>query len=127
MQVNKVFLKIIGIILFIGVVVFLGSLGYYFIEDYSALDAVYMTIITLTTTGFGEVVPLTVKGKLFTMALLLIGMGIVTYSISSIITYVFSIDFSIKRKEKWKRKLVSLKTIQLYVALEEWEKSFVKS
>lgn len=105
---SKVLLKILGIILFIGMVVFLGSLGYYFIEDYSPLDAVYMTIITLTTTGFGEVVPLTTNGKIFTMGLLLIGMGIVTYSISSIVTYIFSIDFSIKRRERMEKEIAQM-------------------
>ena len=90
MHQNSVLLKVLGIILFISFIVFLGSLGYYFIEGYSVLDAIYMTVITLTTTGFGEVEPLSVNGKIFTMILLLIGMGIVTYSISSLVSYIFS-------------------------------------
>ncbi len=106
---NKILLKIFKIVIVISFIVFLGSLGYYFIEDYSVLDAIYMTVITLTTTGFGEVVPLTANGKIFTMGLLLVGMGIVTFSISSIISYIFSIDFSIKRREKMEKKISNFK------------------
>lgn len=106
---DKVYLKILGIVLFLGVVVFLGSLGYYFLEDYTPLDAVYMTVITLTTTGFQEVVPLSTNGKIFTMGLLLIGMGIVTYSISSMASFIFSIDFSIRRREKMEKSIRKFK------------------
>jgi voltage-gated potassium channel len=106
---NRILIKILGIIIFISFVVFLGSLGYYFIEGYPMLDAVYMTIITLTTTGFGEVIPLSEKGKIFTMFLLLVGMGIVTYSISSLISYIFSIDFSIKRRERMEKRISQFK------------------
>lgn len=109
MNKKKILYNVLKISAFIAVIVLTGSLGYYFIEGYSPLDAVYMTIITLTTTGFQEVVPLSPQGKIFTMGLLLIGMGIVTYSISSIATYIFSIDFSIRRREKMEKKISQFK------------------
>ena len=55
-----------------------GVLGYILIEGWSAMDALYMTFLTLTTIGFGEVRPLNGPGKLFTMALA--GVGIATFA-----------------------------------------------
>ncbi len=52
-----------------------GVLGYVLIEGWGAMDALYMTFLTLTTIGFGEVRPLNGPGKLFTMALAAVGIG----------------------------------------------------
>ncbi len=52
-----------------------GTAGYVVLEGWSPMDAFYMTVITLTTIGFSEVRPLDPPGKLFTVALALIGIG----------------------------------------------------
>jgi voltage-gated potassium channel len=62
-------------------VVAMGSLGYMLVEGWTPLEAVYMTVITLTTVGFGEVHPLTIPGKVFTMFLVLGGVGMATYTV----------------------------------------------
>ena len=54
-----------------------GVSGYYFIEGFPLLDAVYMTVITLSTVGFREVHPLSPAGKIFTMFLIVTGFGMV--------------------------------------------------
>ncbi len=59
-----------------------GIVGYMVIEDWSFLDSVYMTVISLTTVGYGEVHPLTPSGRVFTVFLLLTGLGLVSYSVS---------------------------------------------
>ena len=56
----------------------LGTAGYMLLEDASLIDAFYMTLITLTTVGFGEVIELDAKGRLFTIAL--IGAGVVGFA-----------------------------------------------
>lgn len=109
MEISSLVKKIALISALVFVIIFAGSLGYYFLEDYSWLDAVYMTAITLTTTGFGEVVPLTSKGKMFTIVLLLMGVGVVTYSISQMVSYVASIDFSQRRRKKMEKKIMKMK------------------
>lgn len=68
----------------IGLIV-VGTIGYMFIEDLSLLDAVYMTIITITTVGFREVRPLDAAGKLFTVLLITGGVGTWVYAFSSIL------------------------------------------
>ena len=50
-----------------------GTIGYRLIEGMSLLDAVYMTVTTLTTVGFREVQPLGTGGRVFTILLILIG------------------------------------------------------
>lgn len=54
-----------------------GTFGYYFIEDWTVFDGLYMTVITLSTVGFHEVHELSPAGRVFTMFLIVIGVGIV--------------------------------------------------
>lgn len=57
----------------------IGTIGYMLIEGWAPLDAFYMTFITLTTIGFGEVRPLHPLGKLFTIAISVVGIGTFAY------------------------------------------------
>jgi voltage-gated potassium channel len=50
-----------------------GTVGYVVIEGFGVLDALYMTVTTLTTVGFGEIEPLDPAGRLFTLSLIAIG------------------------------------------------------
>lgn len=52
-----------------------GTAGYTIIEHYTLLDAFYMTVITITTVGFGEVHTLSESGRIFTIFLILLGFG----------------------------------------------------
>src|SRR5215211_8574918 len=62
--------RIESALLALGVITVLGVLGYMVFEGWSFADAVYMTVITLTTVGYREVRPLDTTGPLWTMALL---------------------------------------------------------
>lgn len=61
---------------------FAGTLGYVFLEGWPWLDAFYMAVITLTTVGFGEIRPLSENGRLFTVFLIVAGVGSIAYSVS---------------------------------------------
>ena len=54
------------------------------IEGWDVVDSFYMTIITLTTVGYGEVRELSLAGRMFTVALLLVGVGMVFYGAATI-------------------------------------------
>ena len=54
----------------------LGTVGYIYIEGWSVLDSLYMTVITLTTIGYEVVKPLSTAGKIFTIVLALAGVSI---------------------------------------------------
>jgi voltage-gated potassium channel len=64
-------------------IVLVGTLGYHFIEGWGLLDSLYMTIISLTTVGYSEVAPMSSEGKIFTIALLVIGVGVAAYAIGT--------------------------------------------
>ena len=73
---DKKFIIFIGLGIFI---VLVGTIGYMVIEDWSFLNSLYMTIITITSVGFGEISPLSEAGKIFTIFLIVIGLGVILY------------------------------------------------
>ena len=60
-----------------------GIAGYMWIEGWSFVDSLYMTVTTLTTVGFGEVHPLSLQGRIFTVMLILFGVGIAAYTLTN--------------------------------------------
>ncbi len=77
--------------LFLLAVVLVGTVGYRLIEPSASwIDALYMTVITLTTVGFTEIVDLTGHpgGRIFTVVLILVGMGGVLYFVSTATAFV---------------------------------------
>ena len=76
----------LSIILLLGVLVF-GSAGFIVIEDYSFVEAVYMTVITMSTVGFGEIRPLSEPGMIFTAFLVLGSIGTFTFAVSASTNY----------------------------------------
>ncbi|WP_420643293.1 potassium channel family protein [Candidatus Leptofilum sp.] len=64
----------------------IGTLGYMLIEGWNVLDAFYMTAITLTTVGFGEVRTLTTGGRVFTVGLLVAGVAFIAYGLEYLLT-----------------------------------------
>jgi len=78
---------LIAALLFISLVS-AGVLGYHYSQNYGWVDAVYMTIITVTTVGFGEVLPLDNTGKLITIMLILSSIIVYGYTITVITEYV---------------------------------------
>ena len=73
---------IVFLVLLSALLVGFGTVGYIIVEGFSFLDALYMTIITLTTVGFGEVRPLDPDGRLFTIVLIILGAGFVAYNLA---------------------------------------------
>ena len=66
----------------LGSLTVIGTIGYIYIDDYPPLDALYMTVITVGTVGFGEIHPLSDAGKIFTIFLIIASLGLVAYYIT---------------------------------------------
>jgi voltage-gated potassium channel len=65
----------------IALIVSFGTIGYMGVEGWDFIDSLYMTIITLTTVGFKEVHDLSLSGRIFTIVLLIGGVGTVFYTL----------------------------------------------
>ena len=76
------------LLVLIFLVIMAGSMGYYIIFDGEPgfLDCLYMTVVSLTTVGYGEIIQVTgnTTAEIFTMILITFGMGIILYGISSL-------------------------------------------
>ena len=66
-----------GVLYLVSVVIGAGAVFYRFVEDWSWTDAVYFTVITLTTVGYGDLSPTTTPSKIFTVVLVLLGIGVI--------------------------------------------------
>jgi voltage-gated potassium channel len=66
----------------------LGTAGYMLIEGWPVLDSLYMTVITFSTVGFGEIRQLSPAGRIFTLILIVLGVGFVAYVIGNVIQFL---------------------------------------
>ncbi len=57
-------------------IMLVGTIGYVLIDDFSIIDAIYQTAITFTTVGFGEIAPISDKGRIFTINLIIAGFAV---------------------------------------------------
>ena len=69
-----------GVVL--GSIVLIGTLWYWLVEKWTFAESAYMTVITLSTVGFSEVRPLGERGRLFTVALILMGLLTIGYIVN---------------------------------------------
>jgi voltage-gated potassium channel len=80
--------RIQSALLALGIITVAGVLGYMVFEGWSFTDALYMTVITLTTVGYREVRTLDTSGQLWTMVLLVTGVGTLFYAAVSSVELV---------------------------------------
>ena len=95
----RIFPRIYLALSFILGVVVVGSVGFVLIEGYSWVEALYMTVITVSTVGFGEVRELSEEGMLFTSILIMGSLGTFAYSISALTTYFVNGEYRNTFKE----------------------------
>ena len=91
-------------------IILLGVAGYMILSDYSFEDALNMTVITITTVGFGEVQPFTPEEKIFTVFLILTSITVFGYAVSIFSEYLVSGKlFEQFKHRKVEKKIQSLK------------------
>ncbi len=66
----------------------IGTTGFAYFEDWELFDAVYATVITMTTVGYGDISPVTFGGRLFTIMLSLVAIGIAGYAASTLAAFI---------------------------------------
>ena len=105
--IEKVFKSKLNIaILLLSILILLGIIGFKIISGFSWIDSIYMTIITITTVGFGEVQPLDSQSKLFTVGIILTSAVTVGYALKVITEYLISKNDINELKQKKMQKTI---------------------
>ena len=76
------------IVLFSVLLIALGTAGYMLIEDWNMLDGLYITVITVSTIGYGEVHAVSPQGRIFTLVLIVLGVGFFLYVIGNVVQFL---------------------------------------
>jgi voltage-gated potassium channel len=107
MQESRTFHQVqVAVGLLVGLVL-IGALGYMLIEGWNFFDALYMTVISITTTGFAEVHPLSHSGRLFTIVVIVLGVVTIAYTGGRIAQLV--LENYLLRRRRMSRKVSNLK------------------
>ncbi len=88
------------------VLIALGTVGYMVIEGWSAGDALYMTIITMSTVGYKEVHDLDSPGRVLTSFLILSGVGVLFFSVTNLMTWIVETQMSESHSQQQRRNRI---------------------
>jgi voltage-gated potassium channel len=77
--------RIAQLLLAIAIAIVLGTLGFHFIEGWSLENSLYVAAQTVTTVGYGDIVPLSKGGRAFATLFMIVGVGTVFYALTSIV------------------------------------------
>lgn len=119
--------RILIVLIALGGILAGGTLGYMLIEGWPAFDALYMTVITLATVGFGETHPLSTAGRAFTIALILVGLGVMGYGLSMVTAFLVEGELTdILGKRKMERQIERLRDHVILIGAGETGKHVVE-
>ncbi len=111
MQIRK---RLYFVLIAIFLAVMVGSTGYYLIfgGEPKFMDCVYMTVISLTSVGYGEVLDISgnIPAQIYTMLLIVCGMGVILYGISTLTALIIEGELSgILRKKQMEKQIAKLR------------------
>lgn len=88
----------------------IGTLWYWLVERFGLVDGLYQAVTTISTVGFRELEPLGTRGKLFTIGLIVVGVGVAFYTLSGLVEELF--EHQITRWGRWRmdRRIETLKS-----------------
>jgi voltage-gated potassium channel len=94
------FRRLLPAIILLAIVIISGVTGYVFIENYSPLQAIYMVVTTLFAVGYQEIVPLSSTGRIFTMCIIISGVGTAIYAAGRAIEIIVDGEMTGYRRRK---------------------------
>jgi len=99
--------KLIYLFALLAGVLVAGAAGYSIIEGWSFFDSLYMMVITVATVGFKEVADLSPAGKLYTIAVILVGVGVVGFTLSNLTAFLVGGQIQEMLKAGKRQKMLS--------------------
>ena len=88
-------------------ILIIGFFGYIFIEGFSPLKSLYMLVITFATIGYGDVVPVTDAGRIFTICIVISGLTVGVYAVGKISAFFVEGELSKILKQRKMNKVLS--------------------
>ena len=84
----------------------IGVGGYHTLEDMSFLDALYMTVITISTVGYMEIKPLGPSGRAFTIFIIIAGAGVAAYFLGVASQFFLDGEWRAELERRWRAKML---------------------
>lgn len=120
--------KLVAILLALLVILLTGVFGYMTLLDVGFLDALYMTVITVSTVGYGEVAVMNGAAKLFSIFLIFAGLSAVGYGVSSLVSFFFEGELRVAwRKKRMDTKIQELKNHYIVCGAGEVGRTVIKN
>jgi len=102
--------RFLQIIFALIIVIAVGVIGYRLIEGWSLLDCLFMTVTTISTVGYREIHPLSAGGMVFTIMLIIGGVGVLFYAVTTFVQYIVEGNLeTILGRRRMKEKIAKLK------------------
>jgi voltage-gated potassium channel len=109
--------RLLATILVLFCVMLIGTGGYWLL-GFTPLDAAYQTVTTITTVGFREVKPLSPAGQVFTMVLIVIGVGSALYTFS--VTFEMLLEGELNQARRRRRMVRQIEGLRDHVLICGW-------
>lgn len=85
----------------------LGTIGFSLLEDITLFDAFWLTMVTVLTVGYGDIVPRTMGGKVFALFIIPLSIAFVTYALGTVTAFIIEGKFSEKVRARKMQKSIS--------------------
>ncbi len=76
--------RVRGLLAFTFSIIGFATVVFWLLEDWTLLDAAFFAVVTISTVGYGEIVPATVAGRIFCMVYILTGLGVFVAAASAV-------------------------------------------
>jgi voltage-gated potassium channel len=86
------FEKVVNVFMLLVTLILFGMAGYVYLEGLSPFDAIYLTIITVATVGYGDIVPMSFGGKVFSLFVVVFGGVVLAYGLSVLVSFLVEVE-----------------------------------
>lgn len=106
-------LKILIALTALLIVIFVSTMGLAYFENWSLFEALWVSMATITTTGYGDMVPLTLGGRLFALVIMVGGIGLMTYTLLTLFTHL--VEGQVSRIMKRDKTTEAIKRLENHI------------